>query len=158
MARQKKTEEVEPEVIVEETVATETPVEDVVAETPTEDIKAEETPVEDVVEEVVKEKPKTTRKKRTTKKTESADASADKVTTDEIKAPTVVEAKSTDASVPYRAIVVVGKLMVRTGPGIDYNRIKDIPMNTKITVLEELGSWGRVGKGLWVSTNNIKKI
>lgn len=178
MARKKKTEEVEPEVIVEETVATETPVEDAVAETPAEDVVVEETPVED--------KPKTTRKKKTTKKVETVaeepeekveevtvpetpvveeiqpepeKAEAEQIVVDVVEeTPVVIETPTTDMFEPYKAIVKVGSLNVRVGPGINYNRVRDIYKNAKITILEEDGNWGRIGKDLWVNINYIEKI
>lgn len=173
MAKKKKTEEVEPEVIVEETVATETPVEDAVAEIPTEDV-------------VVEEKPKTTRKKKTTKKVETVaeepeekveevtapetpvveeiqpepeKAEAVQIVVDAVEeTPVVIETPAADMFESYKAVVKVGSLNVRVGPGINYNRVRDIYKNAKIAILEENGNWGRIGKDLWVNINYIEKI
>ena len=60
--------------------------------------------------------------------------------------------------VPYKAIVKSGILNVRVGPSINYHRVRDIYKNAKITILEENGNWGRIGKELWVNINYIEKI
>lgn len=155
MARKKKTEEVEPEVIVEETVATETPVEDAVAETPAEEV-------------VVEEKPKATRKKKATKKVEEPAVVEEVKAVEEpvveekpkkVKTANKVETPATVEEFPYNAIVKEKVLLnVMREPNMFCTKVGTRNPGVRITILEHSGNWGKIGTGKWVNLNYIEKI
>ena len=53
---------------------------------------------------------------------------------------------------------VIG-LSVRVGPGIEHHRKKVLPYNSKVTIVAENGSWGRlINSAGWVHLDYVKKI
>lgn len=59
----------------------------------------------------------------------------------------------------YTAVVIAKNgLNVRKGPGTKYHKVKVLPLNSKITILEELEGWGRVDTNYWVSLEWVNRI
>ena len=47
-------------------------------------------------------------------------------------------------------------LAVRTGPGVDNEKVGELYNGAKVTILEETEGWARITGGLWVSKNYLK--
>lgn len=52
-----------------------------------------------------------------------------------------------DRSLPSTAVVTATWLNVRTGPGTNYTRIGAIKMNSRVTILQKVGSWYKISYG-----------
>nr|WP_276576551.1 SH3 domain-containing protein [Caldicoprobacter algeriensis] len=52
-----------------------------------------------------------------------------------------------DRSLPSTAVVTATWLNVRTGPGPNYTRIGAIKMNSRVTILQKVGSWYKISYG-----------
>lgn len=56
-------------------------------------------------------------------------------------------------------IVSVGStLNIRTGPGIDNEKVGELNNGAKVSIIEERDGWARISSGLWVSKDYLFKI
>ena len=59
----------------------------------------------------------------------------------------------------YKAEVIVGKLNIRAGTGMDYARIGALRKGNKIEIIEEINNFGKLAnQDGWVSLKYIKEV
>lgn len=64
--------------------------------------------------------------------------------------------KTPKAEPKTKTKIVMVALNVRTGPGMNYPRIKVLAPGTKVTVLETRNGWSRIDINRWVATKYLK--
>jgi len=70
------------------------------------------------------------------------------VHSDYVKVSTAASSRGEDRDqLPSTAVVTATWLNVRTGPGINYSRIGAIKMNSRVTILQKVGTWYRIQYG-----------
>ena len=96
-------------------------------------------------------KAKTSKAKKTAPKVEeivTASEPEEKIIPEEV--PEIIQEPKT------YTVRTSSKLRVRKGPGFDFEIIRHLKNGTKVTPLEEIDGWARIGDGEWVCRDYLK--